>query len=381
MKKKSVKYLALLIIFITVSLSLRPYKVNGEAKPITEANEKLQGISEQEQETLEKLFIITQEIEEMEREEARISKKTEEMEREIEKLDSSIKKEEENYDNYLSLLKQVLVSYQKGGPASYIDIILKAEDLTSFIKSLNLIRDISRNTGELLASIEESRQELEAKRQKLAESLDVLEEKKEELEAAIASRQELVKELEEFLDSLAEEREKYEEHLNNLKMMWENLKELFSKIVDEFARIIGEGHFTADDIDLKFNFFSLTGSLHEDTLNRIINENTNLSKMIFSFENDSVRIEIPDNSLVLEGKFVIRDKTAVEFVPESGTFYNMALEKESIDELFRNGPFVMDFKKVIGDAENVDFELKEVVIGDGYIEFTISTGFLFNIIQ
>jgi len=117
--------------------------------------------------------------------------------------------------------------------------------------------------------------------------------------------------------------------------------------------------------------------VHEDTFNRVINENSNLADMKFSFEKDLVRIEIPDNNLVLEGTFVIREKTALEFVPESGTFYNMALEPESIEELFRNGPMIIDFEKVAQDTITVNFELKEVVTGDGYLYFTIDTGFLF----
>lgn len=377
MKKKICKLNVLFLLMISVSIAVRPYMASGEVKPITEANEKLRGITEQEQQTLEKLFILTQEIEEMEREEARIADEIKELESEIEKLDLSIKKEEENYDTYLNLLKQVLKSYQRGGPASYIDIILKAEDLASLIKSLNLIKDISRNTGELLASIEESRQNLEKKRQVLSDSLALLEAKNEELKGAIAERQIVAKEMEDFLDSLAEEKERFQEYLDNLKLMWENLKELFSKIVGEFSRIIGEGHFTLDDLNLKINFFSLKGSLHEDTFNRVINENSNLADMKFSFEKDLVRIEIPDNNLVLEGTFVIREKTALEFVPESGTFYNMALEPESIEELFRNGPMIIDFEKVAQDTITVNFELKEVVTGDGYLYFTIDTGFLF----
>lgn len=377
MIKRSCKICVLLLLVFAVSIVVRPFKVSGEVKPITEANEKLKDISEQEKENLEKLFLITQEIEGLEREEAKILKEIAELGLEIEKIDLSIIEEEENYDNYLGLFEQVLRSYQRWGPASYIDIILKAEDLTSLIKSFNLIKDISRNTGELLASIEESRQRLEEKKQELSDYLALLEEKNEELKDSIAARQKLVKDLESFLDSLAEEKERYEEHLNNLKLMWENLNELFSNIVDEFSRIISEGYFTVEDLNLKFSLFSLKGSIHEDTINRILNENSNYSEMIFRFENEAVRIEIPDNHFILEGYFAIRSKTALEFVPESGTFYNMVLEKESIDELFKNGPMIIDFEKIAGDMITLDIELKEISTGGGYLNFTINSGFMF----
>ncbi|HPU63113.1 MAG TPA: hypothetical protein PK304_03065 [Mobilitalea sp.] len=377
MTKKNIKSCVLILLVLAVSIAVRPFKVSGEVKPITEANEKLQDISEQEKETLEKLFLITQEIEGLEKEEARIENEIDELGLEIEKIDLSIKEEEENYDNYLGLFEQVLKSYQRWGPASYIDIILKAEDLTSLIKSLNLIKDISRNTEELLFSIEESRQKLEQKKKELADSLVLLEEKNEELKDSIAAKQRLVKELEDFLNSLAEEKERYEEHLNNLKIMWDNLKGLFSIIVDEFSRIINEGNFTVEDLNLKFSLFGMKGSIHQDTINSILNEHSNLSKMIFTFENDTVRIEIPENHLILDGYFVIRSNTALEFVPESGFFYNMALEKGSIDELFKNGPMIFDFEKIEGDMINLDIELKEISTEGGYLNFTISSGFMF----
>ena len=214
----------------------KPYKATGEVKPIEDANEQLQGISREEQQTLEKLFIYTQELEEMEREEARITDDIDKLIIEIEELDSSIIKEQENYDMLLSILEQVLVSYQRGGPASYLDILLSAKDLTSFIKSLNLIKDISKNTGELLASIEKSKQQLEVKKQSLADRLILLEDKREELTETIAAKKRIVKEQEDYLESLAEKKQQYQEYLDSLKLMWDNLKELFSKIVDEFAR-------------------------------------------------------------------------------------------------------------------------------------------------
>lgn len=377
--RKYLKLSILMMMVISVSISFCFSRAKGEVKPIEEAEEKLQGISEQEKQTLEKLFLITQEIEEMERREARIGEEIEELTLEIEKLDINIKKEQENYDSYLSLLKQVLVSYQRGGPASYIDIILKAEDLTSLIKSLNLIKDISRNTGELLASIEESKLYLEQQRQNLSDSKIKLEAKHEELKISITEKQNRVAELESFLDSLAEEKELFEEHLNNLKLMWENSKKLFSAIVDEYARIISEGHFQSEDLNLEFSLFSLTlkGFINEDVFNKRINDNSNLSEMIFHFEKEGIRLEVPDNKLVLIGDFEIREGTALEFVPREGTFYDMALEKESIQELFKTRPMLIDFETVAGDMIYMNFELKEVYSQDGNVYFTINTDFFF----
>lgn len=378
MKQKSWKHSLMFVLFLCISILFGSQEATGEVKPIEKANEQLKEISEEEQHTLERLFILTQEIEEMEREESRISVEINDLILKIDKLDKSILEEEKNYDMYLNIMERVLISYQRGGPASYLDVLLKADNLTSFIKSLNLIKDISRNTGELLDSIEESKQNLEERKQNFTDSIALLEVKKEELQEPIASKKRLVEEQEAYLNSLAEEMELYRQHLDNLKLMWDNLKVLFSEIVDEFSRIIGQGHFTMEDLNIKFNLFSLKGSVHEDTFNRIINDNSTIGRIVFSFRQDGVRVEVPDNNLVLEGDFVLDGTSTLLFVPTGGTFFNMILETESIEELFREGPLLINFEQVAGDMVTIDIELKEVDTKDGYINFSIDTGFLFN---
>jgi hypothetical protein len=55
----------------------------------------------------------------------------------------------------------------------------------------------------------------------------------------------------------------------------------------------------------------------------------------------------------------------------------MSLETESINELFRNSPMLIDFQKVAGDLVTIDIELKDIMTEDGYLSFSIDTGFLF----
>lgn len=376
MVKKKLITLTLILVLIAGMLT-KPYKVSGEVKPIEEAKEQLQGISEKEQKTLERLFILTQEIEEMEREEARITKEINELIIEIDSLDKAIIKEQEEYDVNLGILEQVLKSYQRGGPASYLDILLKAENLTAFIKSLNLIKDISKNTGELLASIEESKRILEEKKLSLADNMTLLENKREELKEPIAERKRLVKEQEDYLNSLSEEKELYQQHLDNVKLMWDNLKNIFSQIVDEFTRIVSEGHVTMEDLNIEFNFFSITGSIHQDTFNRLVNDYSTLPRIVCSFSKDNVRFEVPDNNLVLDGDFELVGSASLLFVPKAGTFFGMALEKESINELFKNGPLLIDLNQVAGSVVTIDIELEKIETNDGYISFSIDIGSFF----
>jgi peptidoglycan hydrolase CwlO-like protein len=354
-----------------------PGHVTGEVKPITEAQEKLDGISEEEQKTLEKLFTLTQELEELEREEDKLTGEIDELKANIAETDKSIEKEQRSYDNNLYIMEQVLLSYQRGGPASYLEILLQSESLTAFLKNMNLIKDISRNTAELLDTIETGKEKLEAYRESLAADQELLTKKQEELQAQLEKKRSVKEEQEAYLTELQEEKAKYEEHLSNLKIMWEDLKGIFSSIVGEFSRIIGEGYFTMEDLNLSFNLFSVKGSVSEDTFNTILREHSDLSEIVFHFEKDNIVIEVPDKKLVLNGRFTISGDSALLFEAESGTFYGMPLEKESIDELFKEGPLLIDFEAVAGDLVLIDIRLDSVTAGDGTLEFTIKTGLPF----
>lgn len=377
MIKKPLKYSCIITFVLAVSILFSPSEATGEVKPITDAEEQLEGISKEEQETLEKLFTYTQEIEEMERQQESISSEINKLVVEIESLDASIAKEQEDFDFNLDIMERVLVSYQRNGPASYLDILLNAEDLTSFIKNLNLIKDITKNTGVLLSSIEESKQILEYNKQNLSNSKSLLETRRLELEEPIANKKRLLKEQEEYLDSLEEEKIIYQKYLDNLKLMWDNLKILFSEIVDEFTRIVRADHFTMEDLKVEFSFLSVKGSLQEDTFNRILNDNSTLADMFFTFDNNKVRLEIPEYKLALVGYFIIQDKSSLLFVPEEGTFFEMSLELESIGELLNRQPLLIDFESIAGDMITIDIKLNDVHTEDGYLSFTIDTGFWF----
>jgi peptidoglycan hydrolase CwlO-like protein len=353
---------------------LRTLWVYGEVKPITEVQELLEGISEEEKEVLQKLFTLTQEIEEMEREELRISGDIKMLLTEIAEKEQLIKKQQERYDSQLEVLKKVLIGYQRSGPASYLDTLLSAGDLRTFVRSINIIRDLTSNVGELLASLEEGKETLKKENEKLKESVIILEAKKEELKEPIRKKQQLLKEQNTYLDSLKGQRALYEEHLANLEVMWDDSKTMFSQLVSEFTRIIGEGNITAEDLNLSFGFTGMKGAIYEETFNEILKEHSTLPELLFHFQSDRIEIEVPDKKITLSGTFVIEDETALRLNVEEGSFYEMPLEQESIEELFKEGYLLLDFKEMT-QGISIDFIINTVTSKDGVLEFTIKPEF------
>lgn len=359
------------IILMSLTYNLFPNMASGEVKPITEIKEKLEGISEEEKKILKELFTIRQEIYEKEKEEARISGEINILEKDIDKIRIGIDEKQKDYDDNLQLLKQVLQLYQRGGPASYLEILLGAKDLRTFLNGLNLIKDISRNVDELLTSLEEDKKNLQDEKAILDSQMIQLEQKMIDLQRPIEEKLALKLKMEEYLANLQEEKEDYEEQLKDLEQLWGECKLLFSNIVSEMTRIVGEGHFKDEDLNLSLGLFRINGLIHEDTFNRIIKEHSNLPETNIHFSKDQVQIQVPDWKLVLTGNFIIEGNTSIRFVVKEGTFYGLPLEESSLEELFEQGPLFIDLKDMAGNMVTIDFYLHDVDILEDNLKFTI----------
>lgn len=359
------------IILMSLTYNLFPNMASGEVKPITEIKEKLEGISEEEKKILKELFTIRQEIYEKEKEEARISGEINILEKDIDKIRIGIDEKQKDYDDNLQLLKQVLQLYQRGGPASYLEILLGAKDLRTFLNGLNLIKDISRNVDELLTSLEEDKKNLQDEKAILDSQMIQLEQKMIDLQRPIEEKLALKLKMEEYLANLQEEKEDYEEQLKDLEQLWGECKLLFSNIVSEMTRIVGEGHFKDEDLNLSLGLFRINGLIHEDTFNRIIKEHSNLPETNIHFSQDQVQIQVPDWKLVLTGNFIIEGNTSIRFVVKEGTFYGLPLEESSLEELFEQGPLFIDLKDMAGDMVTIDFYLHDVDTLEDNLKFTI----------
>jgi len=79
-----------------------------------------------------------------------------------------------------------------------------------------------------------------------------------------------------------------------------------------------------------------------------------------------VEVEVPEKHLKLTGTFSIEGKSALKFIVEEGSFYEMPLESVSIEELFKNGYLSIDFSNYV---DNITLE--SIEISEGYMEFKI----------
>jgi peptidoglycan hydrolase CwlO-like protein len=363
--------LAFLMICILIGCVI-PIRAAGKVKQITETQEKLEGITEEEKAVLEELFSINQKIEELETQEEKINSDMEKLNTQIDKMQEQIDSKQKDYDSQLDILKQVLVDYQRGGPATYFEILLNAEDLSAFLKSINVIKDISHNVKELLVTLKDAKKAMEEEKAKLDEKAKQLNQKQTQLAENLADNQALQEDKEAYLASLQEDKEYYEEQLDNLELMWTNCQSLFPELAIEITDTINDGYFTFDDLNMKLGLLEMSGYLREDTFNHILADKEELSDITFDFKEEQVVLNVPEEHLVLTGEFVIAGESAIRYEVTQGTFYDMPLEQSSIEELFKNGPLLIDFKTISEGIIAIEFTLNKVYSEEDKLAFEIS---------
>jgi len=335
-------------------------------KPSSETDEKLAEISVRESEALRDLFLLEQEISALENLNESLTTEVEGIKQEIAHLEVLIKEKEYVIGKKQKEVKQFLQSYQKMGPASYLKIILESENLTSFLRRINVLRDLTRNMGKALDELVEAKKDIDIKKTEMSDKLAAQENKQKELEETLARKYQLKFEKENYLASLKEERGNVEGGLEQIQKEWDELKPMFPQISKEFVRILEKGDLPEDAMTISFSLLGIKGTIEDKTINSLIAENSTLPGVILTFRQGVIDMEIPERKLLLTGSFVIQDKKALVFKAEKGSFYGIPLEGEILEDLFREGNLVLDLSPLLGSST-----LNSVKVLDGKLELTI----------
>ncbi len=344
-------------------LTFSPSEVSVQADPFSEIKDKLEDISQEEKEILQNLFILAQDIELLEIEEKKLSQEIMSINQDIKDLEAVIAKGELDFVKKQESLKQILRSYQRMGPGSFLEIILESDSLSTLLQRINILRDLTRNTGELLEQLEASGKKLSTEKARLSEKLALSEENQRQSKAALDKKLELKSEKEEYLASLKGDREYYQEHLISIERVWGELKLFFPEAAKEFSRIIAEDSLPAEALRLTFSFMEIRGAIEDKIINGVVSEHASLPQIMFSFHPDEVEISMPEKNLVLLGTFKIQDGHTLVFEAQKGSFYGMPLESGILEELFSKGNLILDIEPLLAGNKVHSLEIKE-----GYLE-------------
>lgn len=338
----------------------------GVEEMLPQIRDKITRISEDEKQVLQKLFLLTHEIEGLEREAAAIGRELDKINIEMETMEETIKGEEAVHAKEQENLKHILRSYQRGGPGSYLEIILKSDSLDSFLKRLNIVRDLAQNTGKLLNTLEERREKLFLEKADMAEKRTLTQAKQKQLSGAIEEKSRLKGELEGLNASLAGEMEYYQAYLAEIEKEWKSLEYLFFDVSKEFVRFMDKGDLPLEALKIEFNFLYIKGSIDEKAFNSIVDKNSLLPEIQFGFLPDKLQIRVPEKNVVFRGRLVVENLHTLKFEAEEGNFHGMPLEKAAVEELFLENPLTLDLKPMLAGGT-----ISAVRIVEGNIELTI----------
>ncbi|HHY61061.1 MAG TPA: hypothetical protein GX504_10615 [Clostridia bacterium] len=358
------------VLFFLVMALLSPLGAAGPTQPV---EEELSWLSLQEDQVFQELFALSMTLANLEGEKERLAAEAEAMREELGRLDDEIRAQESRHERTVAGLAGALRSYQRLGPASYLEILLQARDLGDFWRRLNLLRDLAQGTQKLLRSIEESRAALVAEKEKYEEKLAALAAKEAEVAQAQAQAHAVRQKLEAQLRSLAEERAYYQDQLSQMQQTWEELKPFFAQTLEDLADRIDWSKMPRDALKTRLSLRGVYGTLTEDTVNDIIRGYPELAGVSFRFTPGEAFLVLPESRLVLEGTFVIVQDTAIMFQVKGGTFYGFPLAPETIGELLPEGRITMDFQPLIGGSV-----LRSVAIRDKEVELLIIPAFWSN---
>ena len=366
-KRESATKIIIFTVLIVISIVFISPKMTAQKEDdFTDIQIHLKNISDDQGEILNYLFAQSQEIAALENEKDKIMSDIHDTKRIIDNLDKLIKKETDKYEDRLDVLKQVLKSYQRMGATSFIEIILDADSVSSLIRRINTIRDLTKSAGKLLDSINKSKEQLLTDKSNLDEKLDYLETKEKNLENTIKEKDQRTKEMEQYLASLKGDKVYYEEQLDNIIKMMEKTTEFIGKISNKFSHIVREGNIPDDKVVIKFTAKGIKCVMHEELFNEIIENNPDLPEIILKFTSDKVEMEFPTENLLFIGYFDIVGKQTLKLQVIEGDFYGFNLSKNSIDDFLKEGDFILDFKPLLGKNT-----IEQIEINEGYIELTM----------
>lgn len=173
---------------------------------------------------------ITEQISEYQDQIDELDSELDELASQIEVQEEELAKAEEEYKKQDELMKKRLVALYEAGQTSYLDVLLNSDSISNFLSRYYLISEIAKSDSELLTNLENSKKEIEIKKQNLENSknqVEVKKKNKEETAQALEDKKALKdkqvsvlsnkeKELQEQLDQFEADKRAIQKRLENI---------------------------------------------------------------------------------------------------------------------------------------------------------------------
>lgn len=354
-------------VLLSVSLIFTALTVLAEPEPAMDVKGSLEHLGIEEKSILEELFILVQKVKEMEEVQKNTSKEIEIIKADIELKEIEINEQALKYDSNLNIMEDILKNHQKRGSISYLELIVSSDSLSTLLRRINVLRDISRNTENLLINLEKSKDLLIQHRDSLNQSLVSLEEMQRDMQHAINKENELIDQLENRLEALQEDKSKYEAYLQDIETNWKEIRPIFSETIGIIVETIEEGNLPLGTVELSLTTSGIKGVIREDKLRRILEAENFPTSIALEFSEGKLQLKMPDIDVYINGNLIIHDPQTLIFDMTDGRYLGMKLEKSAMEELFSMGHLQFNFKKLL--EKNT---IKAIKIKEDSLELTIN---------
>lgn len=189
-------------------------KINNK---IEEMEKKQEELEKQKSVALKSVEKVISQISNSQREIDSLKDEVSDLEKQIKTKTEDIQQKQEEYTKQESLLNSRLIAIYKNGNKSYLDILLKASNMSDFLAKYYLAseliecdKELIQTTREQKAQIENEKLELENDKKQLNESIAQKKQKQKELE-------DMQKEKQKYADQLTEEEKKIQKKIEELE--------------------------------------------------------------------------------------------------------------------------------------------------------------------
>lgn len=286
-------------------------------------------------------------------------------------IETELLLEGQRYENSKAILANVLTAWQTAGAASRLELLLASDSLSLFLHRLSALRQLDRDTGALLDRLDKSLRVMETQRQKQQEAIAELDRKAAEIERVLQPMRQQEADLEASLTALQADRGRYEAMLSELEKTWEKALDVFPQLTESFTRVIAEGGFPEDALEISFGLTGVTAIMREERFAAILSEAENLPPLTFQFKNADVHLVVPEAELDLHGLFDVLDGVTLVFHPVSGTQGGLVLTPAQLADLSQKGALEFRLEPVMMGAT-----IREVKPEPGLLNLSISMNFL-----
>lgn len=320
------------------------------ARPAAQAEtmDKLTEISVQEKAVVRELFALSSNLQLLNTQIAQSEADIATLNGEIADKQKAIDNAAQSFDSIRDSLGQVLKAQQRAGAASSLEVVLNAESLRDLLQRINLLRDLSRKTSELMASVETAKQKLQAEKQALDTLLGSLQAENQKLRESYQNQQTAKIRLESYLNSLSAERAHYEDYLKAMERQWKSLKPLFAEAVKSLNALIQAGGLPPETATVTYSLFSSKVVIHQDKFNAELAKRKDLNSMRFILKKDAVNLEFPAYKILLRGNFKLAGPQKLQYTVTGGDFYGLPMNDSALKDLFSDGALVFNLKAMLG---------------------------------